>query len=385
MATATDLVARSGDLKRELVEYAQQPRYHRVFREVLRTQGADLAGVDEQRLTMFFDHFVLQHRLRNGKTVVEQFVAARPDLPEAERELLLGWRDVVEGVFAVQRREGEALLVENLVDDLTYQVRSNMGPAVFRQVPRRSFLFARLVPIGAEWLISGAITIFPARDRDRVYRAAAELALHQPALVFRNPDKLARGWELQRAERDRFVRFFGTDMVIIPGDQFAEQMRKYQESSHEELLATLPARRWPRRRRTPTPVPTFDAGPDMADSETVGVIYDEVEGLSFYAELGLVEAVFADPQLLRQRRYKQHLLDYLDDDTVSPLPFRRLAGRDPAKASVLFQKLLRRPRFDWGRDGESLLRERKAEFFDRPPQPSVTPISDRLTKYVVRP
>lgn len=383
MATATDLVARSGDLKRELVEYARQPRYHRAFREVLSAQGADSVGDDEQRLTMFFDHFVLQHRLRNGKTVVEQFVAARPDLPEAERELLLGWRDVVEGIFAVQRREGEALLVENLVDDLTYRVRSNMGPAIFRQTPRRSFLFARLVPIGAEWLISGAITVFPARARDGVYRAAAELALRQPALVFRNPDKLARGWELQRAERDRFVRFFGTDMVIIPGDQFAEQMRQYQESSHEEILTTLPTRRWPRLRRTPAA--TFDPDPDMVDSETVGVIYDEVDGLSFYTELGLVEAVFADPQLLRQRRYKQRLLDYLADDTVSPLPFRRLADRDPAKASVLFQKLLRQPRFDWDRDGESLLRQRKAEFFERPPQPSITPISDRLTKYVVQP
>lgn len=383
MATATDLVERSGDLKRELVEYAQQPRYHRAFREVLNAQGGESAVADEQRLTMFFDHFVLQHRLRNGKTVVEQFVAARPDLPEAERELLLGWRDVVEGVFEVQRREGDALLVENLIDDLTYQVRSNMGPAIFRQMPRRSFLFARLVPIGEEWLISGAITVFPARQRSLVYRAAAQLALHQPALVFRNPDKVALGWELQRTERDRFVRFFGTDMIIFPGDQFADQMRQYQEFSREEVLATLPARRWPRRRRTPA-APKVDFDPDMVDSETVGVIYDETEGLNFYTELGLVEAVFADPQLLRQRRYKQHLLDYLDDDTVSPLPFRRLADRDPAKASVLFQKLLRRPRFDWRRDGESLLRERKAEFFDQPPQPSITPFSDRLAKYVAR-
>jgi Periplasmic binding protein-like domain len=34
------------------------------------------------------------------------------------------------------------------VDDLTYRVRSNMGTSVFRQMPRRSFLITRLVPVG---------------------------------------------------------------------------------------------------------------------------------------------------------------------------------------------------------------------------------------------
>jgi hypothetical protein len=57
----------------------------------------------------------------------------------------------------------------------------------------------------------------------------------------------------------------------------------------------------------------------------------------------LVEAVFTDPALLRRRLYKQRLLDYRDDDTVSPLLFWRPADRDPDQASVLFQKLLRRP------------------------------------------
>jgi len=382
MATTADLVVRSGDLKRELIEYAQQPRYHQAFREALLSQDPSVVA-DEQKLTMFMDHFVLQHRLRNGKTVVEQFVAARPDLPEAERELLLGWRDVVEGIFEVHHRDGDALVVENLIDDLTYRVRSNMGPAVFRCTPRRSFLITRLVPIGAEWLISGAASVFPASKRAHIYRIAADFALRQPALMFRNPDKLARGWELQHAERDRFVRFFGTDLIVLPGDQFADQMRQYQEFSRKELLATLPAP--DRARRVDAPTPDFTADSDLVESDTVGVIYDEVEGLNFYAEFGLVEAVFADPALLRRRLYRQRLLDYLDDDSVSPLPFRRLADRDPERASVVFQKLLRRPGFDWRTDGENLLRERKAEFFDRPPRPSISPISERLARYVTRP
>jgi hypothetical protein len=383
MATTADLVARSADLKGELVRYGQQPRYETAFHEALLDEE-DPASIldDEQRLILFMDHFVLQHRLRNGKTVVEQFVAQHPELPDAEREMLLGWRDVVEGIFEVQHRDGEALIVENLIDELTYRVRSNMGPTIFHRMPRRSVVIARLVPVADEWLISGTTSVFPARERERIYAIAADYALGHPALMFRNPEKVARGWELQRAERDRFVRFFGTDLVILPGDQLAEQMRQYQEFSHKEILATLPAA--DRDRGAATPAPEFTADPELLESETVALIYDEVEGLNFYAEFGLVEAVFADPALLRRRMYKQRLVEYLADDSVSPLPFRRLADRDPVRASVLFRKLLRRPDFDWQRDGEDLLREHKPEFYNRPQYPSVSPIGGRLAPYVGR-
>jgi hypothetical protein len=383
MAATAALVARSGDLKRDLVSFAQQPRYHRAFREALLSHE-DVASVvvDEQKLTMVFDHFVLQYRLRNGKTVVEQFVAAHPDLPDVERDMLLGWRDVVEGIFEVQHRDRDVLVVENLIDELTYRVHSNMGAAVFRRMPRGSFVFTRLVPVADEWLISGATSVFPASQRKHIYAVAAAFALRQPALLFRNPDKLARGWQLQRAERDRFVRFFGTDLVVLPGDQLDDQMRQYQEFSRKEILAALPDA--VRNDRAYAPAPELTAGHELSECETVGVVHDEIDGLNFYADFGLVEAVFTDPTLLCRRLYKQRLLDYLDDDSVSPLPFRRLADRDPQRASVLFQKLLRRPHFDWPRDGEGLLRERKGAYFDRQPRPSISPISERLAPYVTQ-
>ena len=39
------------------------------------------------------DRFALRRRLPDGATVVERFVASRPDLTAAEREMLPGWRD----------------------------------------------------------------------------------------------------------------------------------------------------------------------------------------------------------------------------------------------------------------------------------------------------
>lgn len=381
MADVDDLVARSGDLKRGLVAFAQQPRFQREAARAALARGFDPAEAEEHETIGFLDFFVLQHRLADGRTMVERFVDSRADLAEDERQMLLGWRNVVEGAFEVQGRDGDALVTTNIIDELTYRVRSNMGPGIFRRMRRRSFLAARLVPVGNEWLISGTCNILPARARDSVYQIAATTAAQYPHLVFRNPDILARGWELQRAERDRFVRFFGSDLVVLPGDQVAARLAEFQRFSQREVLESLPEQRR-KQQSTPPPAVRLDLNPNLLDAETVAVIYDEVEGMSLYAEFGLVEAVFADPALLRDRRHRQRVLEYLDDDSVSPLPFRRLAEHDPDKASTVFAKLLRRPGFDWRRDGDALMRRRKAAYFDKPVLPSVTPLGERLVAYL---
>ena len=127
MATTAELVARGSELKRELMEYALRSRYARAFAEALRAQGLQSVPPEDRRRIMFFDYFMLQHRFANGRTVLEQFVAARPDLSEEDRELVLGWRRVVEGIFEVDRRDDDALLVRNLVDGQGYRVHSNAG------------------------------------------------------------------------------------------------------------------------------------------------------------------------------------------------------------------------------------------------------------------
>ena len=58
--------------------------------------AAELAEADAIGIT---DRFVLQHRLPNGKTVLDEFLASRRDLTAAEREMLRGWRDPGGGDF----------------------------------------------------------------------------------------------------------------------------------------------------------------------------------------------------------------------------------------------------------------------------------------------
>jgi hypothetical protein len=187
MPVSPELLQRAGDLKQELVEFGMRPRYAAALTEWLADRFDPSVPIDEGSLAIIMDAFILQQPLEDGRTVLEHFVAAHRGLPEPERAMLLGWRDVVEGVFVVERRVGDALVTTNLVDELPYRLYSNMGPGIFAQLPLRSFLTARLVPIDDAWMISGAIMPLSAAERAAAYRIAVDLTSRQPELPLRNP------------------------------------------------------------------------------------------------------------------------------------------------------------------------------------------------------
>ncbi|WP_335971682.1 hypothetical protein [Streptomyces sp. CA2R106] len=46
--------------------------------------------------------------------------------------MVLAWRDSVEGIFEVRGKDGDCLLLLNLLDDLEYRTCTNAGRAAFR-------------------------------------------------------------------------------------------------------------------------------------------------------------------------------------------------------------------------------------------------------------
>jgi hypothetical protein len=102
----TVLIGRSAELKRDLVDFACSPRLQRSMAAAIVEAG--LEEIDEGDAIGTIDRFALQYRLPDGQTVVDRFVASRPDLAAADREMLLGWRDPVEGIFEIRGKDGAA-------------------------------------------------------------------------------------------------------------------------------------------------------------------------------------------------------------------------------------------------------------------------------------
>jgi hypothetical protein len=211
-AELTRLIERSGELKRDLVDFACSPRLERSLAAAMAEAG--LEEFDDADAIGIIDRFALQYRLPDGRTVVDRFVASRPDLDAADREMLLGWRDPVEGIFEIRGQDGDAIILLNLIDDLEYRTYSNMGRVAFQALPKDGFVLARLVPIrpvAGAWLVSGMMSSYRKSDAGWIAKAALELATKRHELVFRNPEKVEQGWRQMRENRAMFVEFFGGD------------------------------------------------------------------------------------------------------------------------------------------------------------------------------
>jgi hypothetical protein len=376
------LIERSAELKRDLVGFAQGPRFERSLTAALLEAAGPEGELDEADAIRIIDRFALQHRLPDGKTVVDRFVASRPDLTETDREMLLGWRDPVEGIFEVLRKDRDAVILLNLVDDLEYRTYSNMGRAALRPLPRGDFAYARLVPIGpapGAWLVSGSISSYRKSGAAQIAQVALELATKQPELVFRNPEKIEQGWRQMREDRAAFVEYFGGDELILPPAEAEERLNAYYRHQQEAALARQPARR--RQRNLPgVDVPALKFPPELADADTIGIIFDVTDGLNFYNEYGMLRDLFANPALAADKRYADVLRGYLRSETIAPLPFRRLAAAYPDNVDAVFRKILRKPNFTWAEHGEALLRRRKAWYYEREPRPGVSVIGARLAE-----
>jgi hypothetical protein len=378
------LIERSSELKRGLVDFACSPRFERRLNAFM-LEAADPEGeLDEAEAIGIIDRFALQHRLPNGKTVLEQFLASRPDLSAVDRDMVRGWHDPVEGLFEIRRKDRTAIVLLNLLDDLEYRTYSNMGPDAFRPLPKGGFLYARLVPISpvpGVWLVSGYMSSFPKSGAVQIAQAALELSTRRPELVFRNPEKIEQGWKQMRQDRAAFIEFFGSDELVLSPSEAEERLNAYYRHRQQAALAAHPKRRRPRHIPAIN-MPAFEFPAEFAEADTVGVIYDEIDGLNYCNDYGMLRDLFADPALAADKRYSGVLRGFLESDTVAPLPIRRQAVAHPETADAVFRKVLRKPGFTWADHGEALLRRRKPWYYKHDPRPGVSVISARLEELI---
>lgn len=364
-----DMIEQAATLKEQLVGFALSRQFSRELDRAFELSHPGGLVEDEVTASMVVDHFVLQRRLASGDTVIDRFLLARPDLSPQERAMVLAWRDVVEGIFEVRGKDRDAVVLFNLVDELTYRARSNMGRRAFRTVRKGMFLVCRLVPLGADWLVSAHISAFPATARGQMLTQAAEFGLHNAAAVFRNPDKLATARRLLAEQRAVFIELFGAEYIVVPGDELPTRVATFCQAIVD-------------RAGPGTAPPAFAFPDEMLDAETVAIHFDPDTGLSLYLDFGLLQELFADPRLINRRRYRETLRSYLYEDDISPAAIRLLADPEPDKAGVVFQKLLKKKGFSWLEHGDELMRQHKARHFESPPLPTTVPVSDTTAEHL---
>ncbi|MFF5244412.1 hypothetical protein ACFY3V_09045 [Streptosporangium sp. NPDC000095] len=131
---------------------------------------------------------------------------------------------------------------------------------------------------------------------------------------------------LQAAQREPFVDLYGSDTVVVPGDEVKAKVLAFYRHDYER--AGSKSGPW-----TPPDLPD----PGFPQTGMVAILFDEEDGLGFHPDFDLLQEVFADPALIARGRYREVVSGYLHGDDVSPRILQRLAAKDPGKASEIFR------------------------------------------------
>ncbi len=387
LAPAERDLLRAGHLKRRLLDFVlEDDCLGAALRHRLARQGIRHLDLAEGETQLLVDGFLLEHRLEDGRTPVERFADAARWLRPRDRVMLRRWTDVVTGVFAIRAREAGGIVLENLVDELTYRTYSNRGYAFAAEVPEAGFLLGRLVPFGQDWLLSGEASILPPAARDRAVQAAAYLAREDPRLVLRNPRHLEEARGVQRRYHEAFVAFFGTDTVVLPGRHLSERMDAYLRFFTDEFRGPdgLTAAERGRQHGGVTGKRHIPLTRDLTSAEAVAVLSDEAEGIQFFLGFDRLLALVEDPALADDPAHREVLLAHLQDPEIEPLVLQRLARDHPAGLNAAVERVLGWRGFSWERHGDDLLRRYKAACLSRPRLPHVVPLPTHLVSTVDR-
>ena len=173
------LLEHCSELKHQLVEFACSQRFSGQLGQALKEHATGLVA-SEADVTNVVDHFILQQPLADGRTVAEVFAAEHPELTNDDRQVLRSWREVVDGVFEIRDHAGDSITATNLGDERIYRIRANAGPVALAPMRPGCFMTARIVPVGHDWMLSGAQQLYAASERPAMLRLADELATRHP-------------------------------------------------------------------------------------------------------------------------------------------------------------------------------------------------------------
>jgi len=219
-----------------------------------------------------------------------------------------------------------------------YRVYPTVDMDGFR-VKAGDFFAARIVPARGFHTFSGAASLIESDGSDEhraeVYKTAAEVQMKYPERAFQdNQEKLQKSLQAAREQYEDFVQYFGSDEVVGTGKKI---MQNYQDFFDYRIYE----KKNPNTGLTPAQSYADDTGKvyqppqvqlprNVIRSPDVGMLCDPVEGPSFLIDYRQFIDVFEYPeQQLGRRGAEDLVLGYLESDTISDVPFRRVAQKFP--------------------------------------------------------
>jgi hypothetical protein len=158
-----DLVERAANLKRRLVEFVNEGPLSELHTRELRETGIHEPEFHEY--VDFTDWFIFEWEGEDGACVLDEFLAANPDLDPADRDLVDRWYDAVDDIFQVVEVADDGVTLRDGEGDTYVALPTNMKPTELGWRPR-TLVQTRLLPVADVYILSGIQSFYDGPELD---------------------------------------------------------------------------------------------------------------------------------------------------------------------------------------------------------------------------
>jgi hypothetical protein len=365
-----------GDIKSALVGFSHRSEFIEALEIAVKIRFGDKDPESDFEWINFQDWFILENDLEDGKTIVQRFSEHfKKFLSNDVRQLLQGWGFVIDGLFEVLDCDHDRSRMRNLINERDYTVyaTSNMSNA---DIKPGDFLYARIVPVLGDHVFSGAVSVIKGdrslKQRATIYKTAVEWQMKNPAKAFRdNDEKLQKSRDQVRRQYEDYMNVFGEDQVFGNGREIYQLYQSFFDFQVFEKVnpetGLTPAAHYEQDTGKPYKSPIAHLPDDVIASEDVAMLCDTDEGILFLIQYRQFIDIFKNPDAYLGRVEAEDLvMEYLESDAVSDIPFRKAAKRFPDNFTAVMEYMGKQHDFE-SVDIEDLMREFKPQTFNKLP------------------
>jgi hypothetical protein len=350
--------------------------------------------LDSAQRKLFDRRFALEGEV-DRTSVIDLFLASRGDLSAIDRALVSSWSQGFMGLLAIVAVYPNGLEVMNWLTAKHYRIQ--FADLASLQATTRlkvgEVILAQIIPVrDIDWLISTPWISLGSLGKPKLAVAIGTFRQNYPHYLYADaPELLAAAWDSVMVYHDRFVSFFGSDEITLPGRELERQLAEFQQltidrqldeagvdkskslaelaidagmegSELKELTAQLGVPGTEVERISATSIaqmvaPTSEFPPQLKHAERLTAMSDRYWGQMLLPEYDAIDSLLA--QLTPSDAISPAQLQLLQKALAQPQfnahLWRKLSAKYPQQLTTAFSKIARRDDFNLSTDLNDLL------------------------------
>ena len=343
---------------------------------------------------MILNMFLTEGMVGNKKPV-DIFLESHPDLSAEKCDIVNNFRRSFAGLFAVNQIYDDGFELTNWLTDKTYTVKINEAEQQqLKRAKSGEILLARIVPLtNNDWMFSSTVTLMGRLGKPKLAVAIGNFKNNYKNYLYGDaPELLEEAWLSVEKYHHRFIDFFGSDEVTLPGYQLEKKLSELQEQvsesefeaagidsskslqemvrdadiSDEEMAevaegmgveSKIASQVLNSNKSVKMVMPKVELPPHLKKAEEVTVLSFLRWGQIFLTNYNLFKSLLTEDSAREQQKSDKLVREYLESPEIKACGWHRLSEEYPEQLEKLLQQALNSPDFNLEEDYFDLLQD----------------------------